>query len=335
MTQAEPNSSAANPGAAEPLAGTQPSQRRLELRAMLLLVLMALLVVGAALYLMWARGAFEATQPLYLSTDDSDGVMVGMDMTFSGFPIGRVRSIELARGGNVRIQVDVPLKDAHWLRQSSVFTLEKGVVGGSRLRAFSGVPDDDPLPPGAERLVLRGDMTAELPGMVSDARDVLQNVNALTGSDSELLAALRDLRRFAARLDGAQGGVMGALTGNPADAQRVSELLQRANRLVGSLDAAVAKADRQMLGPQGLVGDAQTTVRQLDTLLQDLRRSVVQVDGVLKDVQAVAGNARVASEDLGDLRADVEASLRKVDALVTELNRKWPFAPRQQEVTLP
>ena len=48
--------------------------------------------------------------------DDSEGVRVGMDLTFSGFPIGRVRRIELAPDGTARIVVDVPRNDAHWLR---------------------------------------------------------------------------------------------------------------------------------------------------------------------------------------------------------------------------
>lgn len=323
------------PPAAEPLASPGRRQRGLELRAALLLLLMALLIVGAGLYLMWARGAFEATQPLYLTTDDSDGVLVGMDMSFSGFPIGRVHSIELAQGGTVRIRVDVPVKDAHWLRQSSVYTLEKGLVGAARLRAFTGVPDDDPLPAGAERPVLRGDITAELPGMVSDARDVLQNLNALTGADSPLAGALRDFHTLTNRFAAAEGGLLAAVTGDPADAARVGELLQRANRLLAALEGTLGRADRQLLGSHGLVSDTQASVQQLGALLGDLRQSVTQVDALLRDVQAIAGNARSASEDLGDLRADVESSLRQVDVLLTELNRKWPFAPAQRELVLP
>ena len=66
--------------------------------------------MGSGLYLLYARGAFEPTQTLVLTADDSEGVVVGMDMTFSGFPIGRVRRIELAEIGNARIVVDVPRK---------------------------------------------------------------------------------------------------------------------------------------------------------------------------------------------------------------------------------
>ncbi len=39
---------------------------------------------------------FESTQQLVLTADDSEGVSVGMDMNFSGFPIGRVSRIELS-----------------------------------------------------------------------------------------------------------------------------------------------------------------------------------------------------------------------------------------------
>jgi len=73
--------------------------RNAEFKAALLLVLMVLLVAGSALYLMYARGAFESTQTLVLQADDSEGVTVGMDVTFAGFPIGRVRRIELGKDG--------------------------------------------------------------------------------------------------------------------------------------------------------------------------------------------------------------------------------------------
>src|SRR3569623_2551102 len=90
--------------------------RNLEIKAALLLVFTALLLGGSALYLLYARGVFEPTQRLVLVADAAEGVVVGMDMTFSGFPIGRVRRVELAEPGNVNIVIDVPTRDAHWLR---------------------------------------------------------------------------------------------------------------------------------------------------------------------------------------------------------------------------
>ncbi|MDP2742513.1 MAG: MlaD family protein, partial [Hydrogenophaga sp.] len=116
----------------DPQQGGAPSVRNLEIKAALLMLLMAVLLVGSAAYVLYARGVFENTQRLVLIADDSEGVVVGMDITFAGFAIGRVARIELGDDGNARILVDVPKKDARWLRTSSIFTMERGLVGGTR-----------------------------------------------------------------------------------------------------------------------------------------------------------------------------------------------------------
>ena len=80
-----------------------------------------------------------------LVAGDSEGVVVGMDMTFSGLPIGRVRRVELAPDGKARILIDVPRKDPpQWLRQSSVFTPVRGLVCATIIRAYSGILTDPP-----------------------------------------------------------------------------------------------------------------------------------------------------------------------------------------------
>ena len=164
----------------DPASSTEPVAR-LERKAGLLLALLAVLILGFVLYVMTARGVFETTQTVVLTTDDSEGVRVGMDLTFSGFAIGRVRRIELADSGAVRIIVDVPVKDARWLRTSSIFTLERGMVGDTRIKAFSGILTDPPLPANAERGLLRGDTAAEIPRLVASARALLENLeNILT-----------------------------------------------------------------------------------------------------------------------------------------------------------
>jgi phospholipid/cholesterol/gamma-HCH transport system substrate-binding protein len=309
-----------------------PPVRYLELKAALLLALLVALIGGTALYLMYARGVFEQTQRVVLLVDDSEGVRVGMDMTFSGFPIGRVRSVELSPEGNARILIDVPKKDAHWLRTSSMFTLVRGLVGGATLRAYSGVLTDPLLPDGAERKALVGDTAAELPIVVAAARELIGNLNKLTASDSSLAGSLDNVKTLTEKLNGPQGA-MGALLGNEADAKKITEALDRVNTLLARVDGMAKKADAQVLGPDGLVAGSRTTVTQLNAVLADARGTLKKVDAVLAEVQAVAGNAREATTDLGALRGEVDATLRKVESLVDEVNRKWPFA-RDSELKL-
>ncbi len=310
----------------QPDSPATPVPPNVELKAVLLLALMATLIVGFVLYVMYARGVFEDTQRLVLISDDSEGVIVGMDLTFSGFPIGRVTRVELAPDGKARILVDVPEEDAKWLRTSSIFTMERGLVGDTRIRAYSGILTDPPLPPGAERTVLRGDTNAEIPRLVATARSLLENLETMTASGSDINASLENLQGATKRLNGRYGLLGGAL-GSDEEARKVVAALDRINALL-------SKTDQRVFGKQGLMDDVQESVVQLNKVLGDARTTLKNVDAVLAEAQAVGANARVATEDLGTLRAEVEVSLRKVTSLVDEINRKWPFA-RETEIKLP
>ena len=294
-------------------------------RAVLMLLLTLLLIAGAVLYLLYARGVFESTQRLVLVAEDSEGVVVGMDMTFSGFPIGRVRRVELAPDGKARILIDVPKKDAQWLRQSSVFTLVRGLVGATNIRAYSGILTDPPLPDGAVRQVLRGDATADIPVLVGTARALLESVNRLVAPEGALGQTLAQLQRMSERLNG-QGGAV-----------RADTVAANAAALMARLDGLAVHADSQVFGAQGLLPQVQGSAEQLQALLTDARASLGRLDDVLIEAQAVGANARVATQDLGPLRTEVEANLRRVEGLLNELNRKWPFArdPREAEIKLP
>ncbi len=318
---------------------------------MLLLAFLAFLIVGFITYVMVARGVFEKTQDLFLVADDSDGIQVGMDLTFSGFPIGRVGRIDLQPDGKVKIVVNVPAKDAKWLRTSSIFTMEKSVVGDTKIRAFSGVLTDPPLPAGAERTVLRGDSSSEIPRLMATARALLENVERITSADSSLNTSFTNLQAITGNLSAnlkGQYGLLGTVLGGDIHAKKVIAALDTTNALL-------ARADQRLFGEKGVVDDTQTSIQQLTALLQDARASLKKVDAVLAEAQgvavefkgvavqaqgaasearAVASNVRLATADLGLLRGEVDASLRKINSMVDEINRKWPFA-RDRDIKLP
>jgi phospholipid/cholesterol/gamma-HCH transport system substrate-binding protein len=312
---------------------TPAASQSLAVRAALLVILLALLVAGSVAYLLCARGVFEPSQRLVLLADDVEGVTVGMDMTFAGFPIGRVRGIELAADGTARIIIDIPRKDAGWLRESSVFTLTRGLVGNTNLRAFSGVLSDPPLPGGAERRVLVGDATAEIPRLVNETRDLIRNLTQLTSADSSLATTLGNVQSATEKIKGPRGA-LGMLFGNDADAKKLVDALDRTNALLARIDGLAAKADQQVFGAEGLMPEAKAAVVQLNAALLEARESLKKIDAILVDAQAIAGNTRAASNDLATLRAEIDANLRKVSGMIDEVNRRWPFA-KPAEIKLP
>jgi len=325
-----------------------------EFKAILLLALTALLIIGFVGYVLYARGTFDSTQRLILVTEDSEGVFFGMDLTYAGFAIGRVKKIQLGEDGKAHVEIAVPKKDARWLRTTSVFKLEKSLVGGARIRAVTGVLDDPPLPDGAVRPVLRGDTTEEIPRLIATMGNLLENLERMSGSESSLNLSIGNVHTVTTRMAGKYGALAGVL-GSDENAKKVIAALDRTNVLLDSangltakiggvtdkiggvtqkVDGTLDKTDQRLFGPGGVMDEAQKTVQQLNTMLGDARESLKKVDAVLVEAQKIGANTRVATEDLGTLRAEVEASLRKVSGLIEEINRKWPFA-RDREIKLP
>ncbi len=314
--------------------------RNLGVRVGILLGFTIIVALGFLGYVLHARGVFEAERRVFLVTDNAEGVRVGMDLTFAGFPIGYVRRIRLRPDGKVRINVRIPESEAHWLRTSSVFTLELPLIGEARLRAYSHNLQDPPLENRAERPVLRGDTNAEIPRMVASLRQVLENLDAATGPGSHLAESLRHARTVTERMAGKQG-VLGALMGSEENAARVLGTIDRTNRLLDDLSRVTRRLDGTLAKTDGVIDDTRKAAQAASALLGDVRARLKEVDRILADAQAAAANAKSASAsvasattDLAALRAEVEASLRKVASLIEEINRKWPFE-RQGEIRLP
>ena len=327
-----------------------PTPASLQRRARAMLWLLVALLLASVLYVLYARGVFEPKQHLVLLADDAEGASVGMDLTFAGFPIGRVERIDLGDDGVARMRVAVPQKNARWLRTSSVVTMERSLVGSTRLRAYSGILSDPPLPDGAEVTVLKGDAMADIPRLVASVRDLLDNLNGLTAPRPALAQSLGHVATPTGKLAGPQGA-LGVLMGNEADARRVLATLERTQALLARLDGValrtdglLARADERVFGEQGLGRDAQQLARQAQALLAELQSTVQavqtslkKVDAVLADGQVIAANTKAASVDLVALRAEVEASLRQLQSMVGDIQRKWPFGPSaaDTEVKLP
>ena len=321
--------------------------RSMGIKVGMLLAFTIMVIGGFVGYVLYARGTFEDTQRLRLITDNAEGISVGTDLMFSGFPIGRVRAIRLQEDGKVRINVRVPLSEAKWLRTSTIFIIDVPLVGAAKLRAFTGNLQDPPLEDRAERPVLRGDTAQEIPRMVATLRTTLENIEQMTASGGALQASLGNVRTATERLGG-KHGALGAVLGSDEDAQKVVAAIERTNKLLDSLsgasrqlesvlnkaDGLALKADQRLFGTDGVMEGTQRAVAQTNQILGEVRNSLKKADQLLADAQATSGNVKAATADLGILRAEVEATLRRVSGLIEEVNRKWPFQ-RESEIKLP
>ena len=325
----------------------QPRIKHLGVKVGAVLTLIPVIAIGLLLYSLYARGVFERTQALTLVASDAEGVVVGMPIMFSGFPIGQVSSMALDELGHVRIEVRIREKDARWLRISSVFSLEKQILGGAKIRAMSAKMQDPPLVAGSERPLVAKDAAQDIPQVIARASSILQNVDEIIRPDSSFNQTLANLKSVTERMAG-EYGVLGGVTGGPEQAKKVLDTVDSVNALLASLkgvtaraDGVLAKTDDKMFGQGGVMDEAKKSMAQLNAILTEARDSLKKADAVLATAQAgtaeiksAATNVKDATTDLGVLRVEVDDSIRKVNGLIDEINRKWPFA-RKTEIKLP
>lgn len=325
----------------------QPHVKHLGVKVGLLLTLLPIVAVGLVVYALYARGLFERTQALTLIAQDADGVVEGMPIMFSGFPIGQVSSMALDDLGRVRIKARINRKDARWLRVSSVFSLEKQFIGSAKIRVISTRLQDAELPAGSERPLLSSDTAQDIPQVIARANNILQSVDDIVRPDSVFNQALANLRSVTERMAG-EYGMLSGVTGSPEQAKKLLDAVDAFTGLLASLrgvtmraDSVLAKTDDRMFGQEGLMDEGKKSIIQLNAILAQAHENLKKADAVLATAQAgtaefkdAAGNVKNATTDLGALRAEVDDSLRKVNGLIDQINRKWPFA-RAREIKVP
>jgi phospholipid/cholesterol/gamma-HCH transport system substrate-binding protein len=324
-----------------------PLIKNLEFKVGLLLVSTLLLVVGLVTYELHARGVFEPSITLELTAGNAEGVSVGMPVSFSGFPIGKVSKIDLAENAEVLIELAIPRKDAKWLRHNSQFVLEKGLLGGAKIKAYTADLAEAPIQPGSRHTLYGGDDPTDIAVLKQRLQDILDHVAAMTAEQAPVNRTLSHVETMTGRMAG-EYGVLEGVMGSPEKAAEVTRIITQANTLLGNVngislkvDGMLAKTDTQVFGPDGVLDHTRQSVVQVNRMLTEVRESLKKADAILAsaqtasaDVAVITGNVKEATADMGRLRVEIDDSVRKVNHLINEINKKWPFA-RDVEIKTP
>jgi phospholipid/cholesterol/gamma-HCH transport system substrate-binding protein len=296
---------------------------------------LATLLFGAAflVYLLYARGHFEHTYRLQLAAASADGVAPGVPLVFSGIEIGSVTSLGLNDGGGIVIQLELPERQAKWLKQDSVYTLDKPLLGSPKISVDSGNLGGAALPENSTMLLLTPDINKEIPVLIGQVKAILANVEHLTRQDGEVNATLANLKTLTGRMTGEYGMLEGVL-GSPQKARAVTDSLEQTRALIAKLDGLAGKTDQWLYAQNGVADSTREALAQVRLMLNDAQSSLKKADVLMTNAVAISADVKAGTQDIAALRAEIDDAVRKANALVNEINKKWPFA-RDPEVKLP
>ncbi|WP_310448119.1 MlaD family protein [Thiobacillus sp.] len=306
------------------------------------LFVLATLLLGTAflLYLMYARGYFEHTYRLQLAAASADGVAPGMPLVFSGIQIGNVTSLGLNDGGGIVIQLELPESQAKWLKQDSVYTLDKPLLGSPKISVDSGNLGGEPLPENSTMLLLTPDISKDIPLLIARVNAILANVEHITRKDGEVNASLANIQTVTGRMTG-EYGMLESVLGSPEKARSVTDSLEQTRALIGKLDSLAlkmdsmaGKTDQWLFAPDGVAASTRDSLAQVRLMLDDAQSSLKKADALMSNAVAISADVKASTQDLAALRAEIDDAVRKANALVEKINNAWPFA-REPEVKLP
>ena len=303
---------------------------------------LATLLLGTAflLYLMYARGYFEHTYRLQLAAASADGVAPGMPLVFSGIQIGSVTSLGLNDGGGIVIQLELQESQAKWLKQDSVYTLDKPLLGSPKISVDSGNLGGEPLPENSTMLLLTPDISKDIPLLIARVNAILANVEHITRKDGEVNASLANIQTVTGRMTG-EYGMLESVLGSPEKARSVTDSLDQTRALIGKLDSLAlkmdsmaGKTDQWLFAPDGVAASTRDSLAQVRLMLDDAQSSLKKADALMSNAVAISADVKAGTQDLAALRAEIDDAVRKANALVEKINNVWPFA-REPEVKLP
>jgi len=296
---------------------------------------LATLLFGAAflVYLLYARGYFEHTYRLQLAAASADGVAPGVPLVFSGIVIGSVTSLGLNDGGGIVIQLELPARQAKWLKQDSVYTLDKPLLGSPKISVDSGNLSGPDLPENSTMLLLTPDINKEIPVLIGQVKAILANVEHLTRKDGEVNATLANLKTVTGRMTG-EYGMLESVLGSPEKARAVTDSLDQTRALIAKLDGLAGKTDQWLYAQNGVADSTREALAQVRLMLNDAQSSLKKADALMTNAVEISADIKAGTQDIAALRAEIDDAVRKANALINEINNKWPFA-RDPEVKLP
>ncbi|MBU4500485.1 MAG: ABC transporter substrate-binding protein [Gammaproteobacteria bacterium] len=296
---------------------------------------LATLLLGAAFltYLLYARGYFENTYRLQLAAASADGVVPGVPLVFSGIEIGNVTSLGFNDGGGIVIQLELPERHAKWLKQDSIYTLDKPLIGSVKISVDSGDLAGAALQENSTMLLLTPDINKEIPVLIAQVKAILANVEHLTRKEGDVNATLANLKTVTGRMTG-EYGMLESILGSPEKARAVTDSLDKTRALMIKLDGLAGKMDQWLFAQDGVADSTRESLAQIRLMLNDAQSSLKKADEMMTNAVAISADVKAGTQDIAALRAEIDDAVRKANALVNEINKMWPFA-RDPEVKLP
>lgn len=274
-----------------------------EFKVGMFIIVTSVLIASFIGYVAYKKGVFETELAYVLSSKSGDNLTEGMPVVFSGFKIGRVDSLELNPDGLVIVKIKVPQRHTRWLRQGSVFVLEKPLIGAARIIVATADLKSPALP---ESVVSQIVEVNDINEAIKSVKPILEKIYGITYNIESLTSTLAD-----------PGGDMNKILRNAKNAS------EQIDGILKKVDAMSAKTDERLYGADGVLV-------QVQTILIELTGKLRKLDPVLENINKISVEATDVTKDMKSLRQDIDSMLDEVNTMLKNIDALIPFKKEPQ-----
>jgi phospholipid/cholesterol/gamma-HCH transport system substrate-binding protein len=284
-------------------------------------IIVSLLLIGVSVgYVAYKKDVFSKVYTFTFMSKSGDGFSEGMPLVFAGFKIGTVDTMELSEKGTVLIKIKIPERHIKWTRKSSIFILERPLIGQPRIVVYT----DDMNSP-----VLSTDTTPEI-FLVDSIDEAIQKVQPLLTKIDRILDNIVTISSNLSQKE----TLMEMAVGNKKSVASVNEFLQsvhtmgnRLDTILSKINTVIARTDQGLYGSDGLV----VLIR---TILVDIIGKLERLNKAIDDIPAVTGQVARSTGDLDKLRKDVDDTIYSMQEILKDIDKMIPLK-KEREINVP
>jgi phospholipid/cholesterol/gamma-HCH transport system substrate-binding protein len=287
--------------------------KKVELKVGLFVAITTLLILSSVVYIAYSKGFFSKEHAFTISSKSGEELTEGMPVYFSGFKIGRIETLELSDQGLVLVKIRIPDQHVKWIKSSSVFSINKPLIGPSKLIVTTANLNSPALSPREIPEIVRIDNIDET---IKRVQPTLEKVDKVVANIERITANL-------AKKD----SVIEMVVGDQESTRSIRESIKRTKDILAKVDTILAKTDDQVYGSDGVL----LLVRKI---LRDFILKLEKMNTTLDNVTKISSDAADSTKDLKLLRAEIDSTVNAIGNLVNEIDKKIPFK-KDPEIKFP
>ena len=254
---------------------TRPSSRALWMWQIAITLLLFSAAVG---YVAKLRGAFDDKFSLQLQTPSGADLFEGMHVTYKGFKLGRVSSLQLTPQGDVVGQIEIASDKAHFFTQGSALKISKEKIVTAELVLQRNEQDLTPLPSHAGIPVVRdalaADVTRRLEPLLQNFQQLLTQ---LADPEHGIQATMKQSRSVMSHTNKTLDQTTTAMSLMSDTEKGLPAVLNQTRMTMGALQPTAQQATQTLAELEKSIAQSRETMASTNQLVQHIDTAVGEV----------------------------------------------------------